>query len=100
MAVTESKEPAEAHHGIQDATGDLVDQQVIDFTDAFIANSVDIRSLNILTRYESPVRVCCCLCHGLSSKLRLPDNRRRMEAFQNWRGGTCTGFGAMPIDAA
>src|SRR4029079_2792128 len=45
---------------------------------SFIANSVDIRSLNILTRYESPVRVCRCLCHhGLSSELRLPDNRRR-----------------------
>jgi bacterioferritin-associated ferredoxin len=32
MAVSESKEPAEAHHRIHDATGDLVDQQVIDFT--------------------------------------------------------------------
>src|SRR6185436_17828848 len=100
MTVTESKDPAEAHHGIQDATGDLVDQQVIDFTDTFIANSVDIRSLNILTRYESPVRVCRCLCHhGLSSELRLPDNRRRDASVpKSRRRSTCTGFGAAAID--
>jgi hypothetical protein len=72
MAVTESKEPTKAHHGIQDATGDLVDQQVVDFADAFIANSVDIGPLNILTRYCRLSWCACCLCHhGLSSKLLL-----------------------------
>ena len=101
MAVTESKEPAEAHHGIQDATGDLVDQQVIDFTDAFIANSVDIRSLNILTRYESPVG-----CAVVFTTLAYPPSCVCQITGGGWKrsktgvGGTCTGFGAMPIDAA
>jgi hypothetical protein len=51
MTMTKSKETAKAHHRINNATRDLVDQQMIDFADRFIANSVDIRPLNILTRY-------------------------------------------------
>jgi hypothetical protein len=86
MAVTESKEPTKAHHGIQDATGDLVDQQVVDFADAFIANSVDIGPLNILTQY---CRLSGCAVAfatmAYPPSCCWPDNRRRMEAFQNWR---------------
>jgi hypothetical protein len=58
VTMTQTKETAKAHHSVDDATGDLVDQQVVDFTDGFIANSVDIRSLNILAdnRAEKPRR--------------------------------------------
>jgi hypothetical protein len=46
---------------------------------------------------------CCCLCHhGLSSKLRLPDNRRRMEAFHTRHRSSLElhRFGAVQMDVA
>ena len=52
MAVTKTKETAEAHDRVSNATGDLLDEQMVDFTNGLIACAIDFRSLNILTRYE------------------------------------------------
>jgi hypothetical protein len=51
MAVTKTKETAEAHDRVSDATGDLFDEQMVDLADSFIASAIDLRSLNILARY-------------------------------------------------
>jgi hypothetical protein len=51
MAVTKTKETAEAHDCVSDSTGDLLDEQMVDFTNGLIARAIDLRPLNILTRY-------------------------------------------------
>jgi hypothetical protein len=51
MAVTKTKETAEAHDRVSDATGDLFDEQMVDLTDGLFARAIDLSPLNILTRY-------------------------------------------------
>jgi hypothetical protein len=51
MAVTKTKETAEAHDRVSDATGNLLDEQMVDFTNGLIAGAIDLSPLNILTRY-------------------------------------------------
>jgi hypothetical protein len=36
---------------VNHATGDLLNQEVVDFTDRLVTNAIDVRPLNIFTRY-------------------------------------------------
>ena len=43
-----------------DATRHLLDQQMVGFPNGLVASVINIRSLDSLTRYWSPIWVCCC----------------------------------------
>ena len=49
MAMSQPQEPSKTHHRVRNVAGDLFDQQVVDLTDYFVAYTVDVGALNILT---------------------------------------------------
>src|SRR4029453_12739073 len=50
MAVTEPEESAKAHDGIADATGHLVDDNMIDLADVLAVSPIHLRSLDVFAR--------------------------------------------------
>jgi hypothetical protein len=47
MIVAETHEPTEAHDRVSHATGRLIDDQVIDLTDVFVARTLDFGAVDI-----------------------------------------------------
>jgi hypothetical protein len=100
---TKTKETAEAHDRVSNATGDLLDEQMVDFTNGLIAGAIDLSpftsSLDIsrlsgcavafATMADPPS--CVCQITGGGWKR----SKTGVEGLS-----TCTAFGAVPIDAA
>jgi len=66
VAMAETKEPAKAHDCEGDTAGNLVDHQVIDFTDLGAIHIIDIGSLDIFARDKLMVGMDGAGCHGCS----------------------------------
>ena len=48
VTVPEAEESAEAHHGVRNAAGNFLDEQVVDFADRLLANAIDAGALDVL----------------------------------------------------
>jgi hypothetical protein len=65
VAVTETHETAKAHDGVGHASGQFVDDEVIDLTDIPAIGSIDGGSVDVFARNASMVWMSSCACHGL-----------------------------------
>src|SRR5262245_31942407 len=53
VTVSESEEAAETHHGVRNTTGNLLNEQVVDFADNILANTIDAGALDVLAGNEA-----------------------------------------------
>jgi hypothetical protein len=65
VAVAKTHETAKAHDGVGHASGQLVDDEVIDLTDIPALGSIDRGSVDVFARNSSMVWMSSCACHGI-----------------------------------
>src|SRR5262249_48818049 len=65
VAVTETHEAAKAHDGVGHASGQLVDDEMVDLTDIPAIGSIDRGSVDVFARNASMIWMSSCACHGV-----------------------------------
>ena len=81
VTVAKTQETAGAHHGVDDPTGELLDQQVVDLTDRLIASAINICSLNILISILQMIWVCVAWAMASFLRCRSGNNKAEDELF-------------------
>src|SRR5262245_16544741 len=98
VTVSEPEEPAEAHHGVRNTTGNFLDKQVIDFADNVLANAIDAGALDVLAGNEAVIGMNGCLSHGwiLPSLIVGRSTHRRDKGSRKRSAEMSTRFGFKP----
>jgi hypothetical protein len=98
VAVTEPHEAAKTHDRVGHASGQLVDDEVVDLTDIPVIGSIDRGSMDVFARNALMVWMNSCACHGLfllAMRFCLFNSmatRMFLNHHRNWTHGRCAIF--------